>query len=138
MPNAAPIPTMPLPTGGPEENKGTLGSSTLILISSIFGSSVLAVPFALAQCGWALGAACLVACALLTQAGACMLVECARRVTLEERKTSVSVTMTQLAVRATPWLKNVPEVGKRRSPPLPKRMRTTDSPPTDPRALTPP
>lgn len=95
--------------------KGTLWSSILILISSVFGSSVLAVPFALAQCGWALGAACLVACALLTQMGAWMLVECARRVMLEAeekegQKGTVRVTMTQLAVKATPWIKDLPEV----------------------------
>lgn len=106
------------------ERKGTLWSSTLILISSVFGSSVLAVPYALAQCGYALGAACLVACALLTQAGSWMLVECARRVALEIQGAAqqqqgkslplpllpVRVTLTQIAARATPWLKDLPEV----------------------------
>jgi amino acid permease len=79
------------------------------LISSVFGSSVLAVPFALAQCGYALGAACLVGCALLTQAGAWMLVECARRVAASETGAS-RVTLSQIAAKATPRLRHLPEV----------------------------
>lgn len=101
------------------DRTGTLWSSTLILVSSIFGSSVLAIPYALTRCGFALGAACLLGCALLTQAGAWMLVECARRAAAEEGKgvgaggtvvLPVRVTLTQIAARVTPWMKDLPEV----------------------------
>ena len=43
---------------------GTLGSSILILIASVLGSSILAVPYAFSQCGWILGTLCLIACGL--------------------------------------------------------------------------
>ncbi len=108
---AAAASTAAVPGAAEEERTGTLASSTLVLISSVFGSSVLAVPFALAQCGYALGAACLVACALLTLAGAWMLVECARRVAEEEGEGARSrVTLSQIAAKATPRLKDLPEV----------------------------
>lgn len=49
--------------------KGTLTTSTLIFISAAFGASVLAIPWAMGQCGWALAIAVLVGSAALVQVG---------------------------------------------------------------------
>jgi hypothetical protein len=55
--------------GGVAAGKGTGGlfSSTMIFASAAFGASVLAIPWAIAQCGWAVGLLVLFVCVGLTQ-----------------------------------------------------------------------
>lgn len=92
---------------------GTLGSSILILISSVFGSSILAVPYAFSQCGWFLGTLCLIACGLLTQLGAHFLLESAHLVSSSFPSSSSSpqcLTFADIAARATPRLAFLPNL----------------------------
>ena len=101
----------------PPSRDGTLGSSFLILISSILGSSVLAVPWAVSQCGWGLGLGVLIGCALLTQLGASVLLHCADRV--NERQSvmnagALNMSLNKIASIVTPRLSLLPEV----SPPI--------------------
>lgn len=95
---------------------GTLASSVLILISSVFGSSILAVPYAFSKCGWALGTLCLLACGGLTQIGACLLLECTALVQTKSKPSSSSrhhnedITLSQIASLATPRLAFLPDL----------------------------
>lgn len=91
---------------------GTLGSSILILISSVFGSSILAVPFAFSKCGWFLGTICLIFCGLLTQLGAHFLLESAYLVSssLAPSSSPRCLAFSDIAARATPRLAFLPNV----------------------------
>ncbi|EWM20142.1 Amino acid transporter, transmembrane, partial [Nannochloropsis gaditana] len=90
---------------------GTLTSSILILISSVFGSSILVVPFAFSQCGWALGTLCMIFCGLFTELGAHFLLESARLVTsMYPSVNSDALSFADIASHATPRLAFLPTV----------------------------
>lgn len=88
---------------------GTHLSSTLIYVTSSFGCSCLAMPWAYAQSGWALAVGLMLAIAVITQIGANILLECAVRVAGDS---SGGVSITQIAEVASPRLTALPEVGR--------------------------
>lgn len=90
---------------------GTWGSSTILLVTSCFGVSVLSVPWAIAQCGWAMSGIGLVVCGILTQWGADMLMACATKLA---KGRDVAVTLKHVAKRANPnvFVTALPEVSK--------------------------
>src|SRR6056297_2765936 len=90
---------------------GTLTSSILILIYSVFGSSILVVPFAFSQCGWALCTLCMIFCCLFTELGAHFLLESARLVTsMYPSVNSDALSFADIASHATPRLAFLPTV----------------------------
>lgn len=86
---------------------GTYLSSTMIYITSCFGCSCLAMPWAYAQSGWALAVGLMFAIAVITQIGANILLECAIRVAGDP---SGGVSIMQIAAVASPRLTALPEV----------------------------
>lgn len=88
---------------------GTYLSSTLIYVTSSFGCSCLAMPWAYAQSGWALAVGLMLAIAVITQIGANILLECAVRVAGDS---SGGVSIMQIAAVASPRLTALPEVGR--------------------------
>jgi hypothetical protein len=90
---------------------GTLFSSTAILINSIVGSSILAIPWALGQCGWVLGLVLLGGCAAVTYLGAVLLIRCAKRLTAELPQ-GESIHFSDVAAAATPRAALLPEVSR--------------------------
>jgi len=91
----------------PPPRRGTFTSSTLIYITSCFGSSCLGMPWCFGQCGWALALIILFLTALVTQWGASLLLQCAVNVSGEP---SGGVSIKQIAIVASPQLTSLPEL----------------------------
>jgi len=102
-------------------------------MSSVLGSTILVVPWAVALCGWALGVGVIIICGFITLLGATVLLECVQLLMKEGQipghnnsqqdshhsavtaMSPADVSFSAIASIVTPRLSQLPEVNEERS-----------------------